>query len=198
MTRLSVISAVAAFFFLPWAVVDFHETKTEKQFSGSAQKSLAKAFGRKPARAPGFRRPAKGLTSIPTRITGYQIPILANRHQAKVALRLVELFTKQRGNAEPLSWAVYLVPGLAIACGFALLRRPRRELVLPLGALCGLAASAGFWTLLTTDTRKEFAITVGPGVWISLAALAALAAVAGAFLRHPAAHGIMPTVTNTP
>ena len=78
------------------------------------------------------------------------------------------------------SWAVYLLPSLAALSGWLLLSaRGPKAVTAAVFVLCAGVAGAGFWTLATTDTRKEYAVVVSEGLWLSLGAYAGLAALAG-------------------
>jgi hypothetical protein len=79
------------------------------------------------------------------------------------------------------SYAVYLLPGLALACG-VLLGAPgaKPPVVMGVGLASAAVVVAGLWALLTTETRKLYAVSIGPGLWISLAGYAAIAAAAWA------------------
>lgn len=183
MARAAWVSAavVVVAFFLPWARLDIRTTALEQQISLSARRSLAKSFGTR--RAP--KTTPKRLATIPSRVTGAQIPVLANRKHVKVATGLVELFTKRREAIGLKSYAVYLVPGLAILCALLLsLSKFRRSAAPTAALLCAAIAVGGFWTLWTTDTRKLYGIVIGEGLWLSLGAYVVLAASA-AWLALP-------------
>ena len=163
-------------FVLPWAQLDFRTTALEKQIGSKAKSAIAKSFGKghRPTRA------VKSTPLIPTKVRGYQIPILANRKNVRVANQLMELFTKKHDRAIGVkSYAVYLLPAFALVCGWLLtMGRVPAAGRAALAILCAAVAAAGCWTLLTTDTRKAYAIVIGPGLWLSLAAYAGLAAAA--------------------
>lgn len=171
-----VVAALAGFL-LPWARLDFNfGSGLEKSISRSLKSSSRKAFG---TGKRASKRAAKGTPAIPTVVRGYQIPVLANRKNAKVAMQLVKLFTKKDEHAGLKSWLVYLVPGLAALSGWLLLTRPRdRAGAIAALAVCAAVAGGGFYVLATTDTRKEFAVVVSEGLWISLIAHAGLAMLA--------------------
>ena len=169
-----VATAVFAFF-LPWAQLDFNMGSVEKDFTRTAKRALGKSFKMK--KAP--KRAQKGTPLIPTKVRGYQIPIMANRKNAKVAMQLVKMFTKKDDQIGLKSYAVYLLPGLAVLCGCVLSGWRRSRVALgAISVLCAAVVAGGLWVLLTTDTRKEYAIVVGAGIWLSLAAYAGLAAIA--------------------
>ena len=151
-----------------------------KQLSAKASQSLSKTFKVKASREPSWIRHRSGREPmIPTKVSGVQVPQLANQKNAKVVMQLVELFTKKREAIGMMSYAVYLVPGIALLCGLLLTRfGEKRPIAIGTAALCAAIAGAGFWKLLTTDTKALFAIAIGPGLWLSLWAYVGLALVA--------------------
>ena len=173
-------AAVTAWaFVIPWAYIDMREPSAVRQVRGIVQDQqlmggLMKRVGRVTAEV---RRGAETVTGdlpslkdIPTQVSGIQIPQLANQQNAQVAMALVELFTNKRQDIGLQSYAVYAVPGLALL-GALLLTVLAAGLIVPLiVALLSLAiAGVGFWKLLTTNTSTLFiAITIGPGLWLSL------------------------------
>ena len=177
------VAATVFGFFLPWARLDFNMGEVEKQFSKSAKRALGRSFGTT-RKAP--RHAAKGTQMIPTVVRGYQIPIMANRKNAKVAMQLVKMFTKKDEAIGLKSYAVYLIPGLAVFCGWLLAGVSRQRAArAAVAVLCAAVAAGGCWTLLTTDTRKDYAIVIGEGIWLSLAAYAGLTAIAVRWLASP-------------
>jgi hypothetical protein len=175
------VSAAIIGFFLPWAQLHIRETQLEKEIASGARKGLSKSFGVKSARRqPSWlKSKSKNMPLIPTKIAGVQIPRMANRENVKVAMGLIKLFTKKDEAVGLKTYAVYLVPGLAVLCGILLTRFGTQQAILVLVAvLCAAVAGGGFWTLLTTDTKKQFAIAIRPGLWLSLWAYVGLAAVA--------------------
>jgi len=115
------------------------------------------------------------LSKIPTEVSGAQIPQWANRQDAKVVLALAEMLTGQQ-QLGAKSYAVYLVPGLALLFGILLTAAGRRRLLCGLIALLSMAvAGGGFWKLLTTNTDSLLVdIAIGRGLWMSLWAYAGL------------------------
>ena len=120
------------------------------------------------------------LSELPRQVSGVQIPQLANQRNSQVAIALAELFTNTRQRIGLESYAVYLVPGLAVLCALLLSAVGRHPSVTILvGLMCAAIAGVGFWKLLTTNTRTLFvAITIGRGLWLSLWAYVGLAAAA--------------------
>ena len=179
-------------FAMPWAHLDVHEPAMLKQVRQTAPlQDAMQGLGRGLSRiAVNIKRgtetvtgdiPLGSLDNLPRAITGAQIPQLANSHQAQVALAVMQLLagasTQELGRQ---SYAVYLLPGLAVLAAVLLTVVGRRRLVAGAVAIvCSLIAAVGFWKLLTTNTATLFvAITIGQGLWLSLWAYAGLAAAA--------------------
>lgn len=120
------------------------------------------------------------LADLPTQIRGFHIPRLANQENSKVALALLDLLMGQQQRIGLKSYAVYLLPGLALLAAGLLTMRPRSRVCgLAVAGACAAVAGVGYWKLLTTNTAALFiAITIGPGLWVTLASYAALAVVA--------------------
>ena len=183
-------------FFLPWAHIDLREPSAVKQFRGAIpEPDLVSGLMKKVGRVTmEVRRGTETITGdlpslkdIPKQVSGVQIPQMANQKNAKVAMALVELLTNTRHDVGAQSYAVYLVPGLALL-GALFVTVLAGSPVVPIGvALLSLTiAGTGFWKLLTTNTSTLFiAVTIGSGLWLSLwsyvgLALAALLVVVGA------------------
>jgi hypothetical protein len=200
---LAVASIAASLigFVQPWAHIDLREPEAIRQVrEGTPLGGLLDTFKDKAGRiAVTVKRGAEtitgelpGLGDIPKSVSGIQIPRMANQEGSKVAIALLELFTNTRQHIGLKSYAVYLVPGLVVlGGGLLLLGFGRRPLVgWSLAGAAAAVAAIGFWKLLTTNTTALFiAITIGPGLWLSLwayvglAASAALTAVAASRAR---------------
>jgi hypothetical protein len=186
--------AVVAFF-LPWATVDLGEPGVARYLKQTAQGSLdatggqqafldrlAKKIGRVRVEVRRGTETIAGdlpsLSDIPREISGSQIPHVVNQEQARVATALFEMFTNSRQHLGLKSYAVYLVPGIALLLGLLLTFLGERSVPVALGVAlcCSGIAGAGFWKLLTTRSEALFvAITIGTGLWWSLWAYVGLA-----------------------
>jgi len=158
------VAAVAAGFFLPWAHLDLQEPH-ERLPSGVDR--IAVTIRRSGQTISGS---LPDLAEIPRQVSGVQIPQIANQQNTQLAVALMELFTQQRQHIGAKSYAVYLLPGVALLCGLLIsLQGHRRAVAVGVALLCAAMAGAGFWKLLTTDTETLFvAITIGQGLWLSL------------------------------
>lgn len=171
------VAAALIGFVSPWAKLDIRETHLEQSIVVHARKSLGKTFGAGARTAP--KKPAKVLPVIPTRVTGAQIPELANRKNVRVVSQLVELFTTERQDIGWKSYAVYLVPGIALLCGILLTSQgEKRPVLIGTAALCLGIGGGGVWKLLATHAAAQFGIRIEWGLWLSLVAYLGLACAA--------------------
>ena len=180
---LSVAVAVVSFF-LPWAKIDVREPGLSRQMRQTVQaqgllKGLTEKLGRVTVQVRRGAKTISGelptLSDIPHHVSGRQIPQLANQKNAQVVTALFEMVTNTRQDIGLNSYAVYLVPGLAVVFGLLLTFAGMRPVALVVAAASAAVAAAGFWKLLTTNTQALFvAITIGPGLWLSLWAYVAL------------------------
>ena len=183
------VVATGVGFVMPWARIDLREPDVVKQVRQTTPVSdtlsgLTKDLGRITAT---IRRGAETitgdlptLTGIPKEVSGIQIPQMVNQKNAHTAIALMELLMNERQNLGLKSYAVYLLPGMALLCGLLLTLLGRQRLVsLGVAGLCAAIAGVGFWKLLTTKLSSlMIAITIGPGLWLSLWAYVGLAVVA--------------------
>ena len=181
---VSVAAAVIGFY-QPWARIDLREPALLQQLRqaaplGDAVGGLTRNVRRITAK---IRRGAETITGdlpsladIPKQVSGADIPALANANHSQVAIALAELFTRKRQQIGLQSYAVYLAPGLALLAGLLLTFVPGMPAAVGTALACAVVSGVGFWKLLTTNTSALFAaITIGPGLWLSLWAYAALA-----------------------
>ena len=165
---LSVGAAVAGFF-LPWARLEVREPKLPE---GLGRVTVSIRQGTKT-----IATDLRSLTDIPTQVSGAQIPQVANQEQAQVAIAVMELLTRRRQALGAKSYAVYLLPGLALVCGVLLACTSRsRAAAVGIGITCLGVAGLGFWKLLTAETTSPLvAVTFCRGLWLSLWAYVGLA-----------------------
>lgn len=182
---LSVLAAVIGFV-RPWAKIDLREPALARQLQEVA--GLSGALGGVKHQigriAVKVRRGAETITGdlpsladLPREVSGAQIPQMANQKNAQVVMALAELLTKTRQRLGLKSYAVYLAPGLAVIVALLLTVLGSRPIVAwAIALVCGAVTGLGCWKLLTTNTQSLFiAITIGPGLWLSLGAYAGLA-----------------------
>ena len=190
MRRIMVIVAVAGVwigvaaamigFVLPWATMDLKAARLAGQWGQAIPGSdlqilaghLASNVGRVTLKIKRGAETITGelpdLSKIPTSVNGPQIPEWTNRQDSQVVMALAEMLAGQR-DLGAKSYAVYLLPGLALLVGVLVTLAGRaRAVCVVLGAACLAIAGLGFWKLLTTKTDTLLvAITIGPGLWLS-------------------------------
>ena len=171
---------VVAGFFLPWAHIQMRESELLGKFSKLTQSQEAAS-----ALSDGIRKitatirrgtetlsaDLSDLSSIPDHVSGFQIPRLANQDNTKAALALMEMLTNQRQHIGLKSYTVYLLPALALLSAGLLTFKPDHYwIVLGVGILSAAVFGLGIWKIMTTDTKTLLvAITIGPGLWLTLA-----------------------------
>ena len=179
------VSASVVGFFLPWARIDLRESGAVQRLRDTAPLNSATRDAyritvtiRQGARTLTGDLPS--LADLPRHVSGVQIPQVANQEHAQLAIALLELLTNTQQRIGLKSYAVYLVPVGALLSGLLLTCLGRRKIVtMATAILCAGIAGVGFWKLLTTNTHTLFiAITIGPGLWLSLWAYVGLAAAA--------------------
>jgi len=119
------------------------------------------------------------LSSIPSTVSGVQIPQLANDNDAKLAMALIEMLTGERQHLGLKSYAVYALPGLALllAAVVTLVAAPAAPIIV--SGLSAAVAAVGSFKLATVPTETLLvAAKIGPGLWLSMAAYAVLAVAA--------------------
>lgn len=116
------------------------------------------------------------LSTLPRQVNGPDIPAFVNRKDNAVAIALAEMLAKQKDIGKK-SYAVYLLPGLAVLIGLLLTALGGVPAVgWALAALSAGVAGAGFYKLLTTQINSmAVTIVIGEGLWVSLWAYVGLA-----------------------
>ena len=180
-------------FVLPWAHFQLQEPGALKRVRDTAQGQqvlgdLTRGLGRITATIRHGAETVTGelpsLRDLPSHVSGFQVPQLANQESSQVGLAVFELLTGTRQDLGLKSYAVYLVPGLALVAGIVVtVFGRRRTAVLVTAALCLLIAGIGCWNLLTTNTEAlGLKVTIGSGLWLSLWAYVGLALAAALLL----------------
>jgi hypothetical protein len=115
------------------------------------------------------------------KISGFRVPILANRADSRFTVEIIQLFNPGIKDADKKSWLIWIVPLLAvgIAAGFRFLHMNKWFN----GAvfIIGLAIFAvGTVKLLTTDLNKlVMSVTISSGLWITLIGYLGIGLVSG-------------------
>ncbi len=162
--------------------MDIRTAELEKSVGSGFKRALGKSFNTH--REPSWIKKKSGTPIVPTKISGFQIPLLANRRNVKVVANLAKIFTKKDEQAGLKSWAVYLVPVLAVLFAWLISAYGKKKPVaIAVTVLSISIAGCGFYKLLTTNTRASFAIDIGIGLWLSLSVYAALAFIAASGIQ---------------
>ena len=183
------VAGVVVSFFLPWVHIDVTAKDLRQAVSqataGTPLEGLSGLMGKHVRRVVvSVKHGAETVTGelpdfskIPPRISGFEVPRLVNRTDTKAAIVVAELLSGQQ-ELGAKSYAVYLLPGVAVLIGWLLsigtLPNPR-AIGVTAGVLCLVLALAGTWKLLTTkmDTLVLSA-RIGVGLWVSLGSYAGL------------------------
>ncbi len=170
---ISAAVAVAGFY-QPWAFFEVREPEMAQPLRSSAP------FGRLVLK---IQRGTETVTSelpalsdLPRQVSGAEIPRMVHEERAQTAMAVLELLTKTRQHLAAKSDLVYAVPGLALACAIIL---TTVGAPLAVGVVCAVIAGIGFWKLaIMPKDSSLIAITVGQGLWMSVAAYIGLAVAA--------------------
>jgi hypothetical protein len=197
------VATVVAAFFQPWARVrvnpngltrlagDLASTTSFQDLAGRLQEKVGRVVVTVQHGSQTASGELSDLSTMPTDVTGQDIPRLAKRDDARLVGAVSSLLVGPQ--AAPEAWRsrselVYLVPGIAVAVGLLLTAWHRRRRVLALGAACLGIALAGWWQLSSTSVETLLAtVSVGPGLWLSCGGYAGLGLVAvglGTMARH--------------
>jgi len=185
------VAAALRGFVLPWALLDLRVEQLPDKVTRAAGRvtagtplegvagELTQGVDRVVATVTRGARTVTGqlptLTDIPKQVSGLEIPRLAHRQDAQVALALAELLTGERDLGKKI-YVVYLVPGLALLLALLVTLAGRLRVVCGIAAVLALAiAGMGCWKLATVNPSTLLvAITIGTGLWMSLWAYAGI------------------------
>lgn len=132
-------------FFLPWVSVN-----------SSVKGLVVKVFGSQDA-------------SI-MKISGYQVPILANREDSRLMITVIKLFNPGIQDADKKSWLIWAVPILSVLLAFAyMMFNKNKWFDLGLGILGVAIFAVGLYEILVTDLNKMgIEVEILNGVWLTL------------------------------
>ena len=181
------VGLACAGFFQPWVRIDVRDPGLAKPMkslalAGEGIPGLTKGAGRITVT---IRRGTKTVTgdlaslgTIPHQISGVQVPQVANQENAQLTLSIMELLMNERQHIGLKSYAVYLLPGIALLCaGLLTAFGGRPPVAWGVAGLCALIAGVGGWKLLTTNLHARIvAVSVAHGLWMSLWAYVGIAA----------------------
>jgi len=181
------VGLACAGFFQPWVRIDVRDPGLAKPMkslalAGEGIPGLTKGAGRITVT---IRRGTKTVTgdlaslgTIPHQISGVQVPQVANQENAQLTLSIMELLMNERQHLRLKSYAVYLLPGIALLCaGLLTALGGRPPVAWGVAGFCALIAGVGCWKLLTTNLHARIvAVSIAHGLWMSLWAYVGLAA----------------------
>lgn len=167
-------------FFLPWAAMDVSGSTVSKTLHKTG---LTEPLGYMTATVRHGTEEISGrlpsLSSIPSTVSGVQIPQLANDHDAKLAMALIEMLTGERQHLGLKSYAVYALPGLALLLAAVVTLVAASAAPIIVSGLSAAVAAVGSFKLATAPTETLLvAAKIGPGLWLSMVAYAVLAVAA--------------------
>ncbi len=107
------------------------------------------------------------LSTMPTRLTGAQIPKVARRPDGQMLLTVIEDIRNDR-ELIAKSWLVYVVPTLAVLCAvFLTLGYRWGQLTGSMAIACLGFAAAGLWKLHVTHAQVTGNLHAEQGLWMS-------------------------------
>ena len=126
------------------------------------------------------------------RLSGFQIPQVANSEAAKTAFQLAELFQKKKSDfrdqlrkAGLRTYAVYLIPLIHLLFGVGLLKQFRtRWLVGVVGFIAFILPPIGFWQVAQALVQSKGLAAMDYGLRLSLLAYWGLTYAAAQILRQ--------------
>lgn len=177
------VAAAGWGFLLPWAHLEMADsTRTAAEVLAG----VAQQVGRVTISVRQGDRTVSGdlssLADVPHQVRGVEIPRVVRQRHAQLALAVLEMLTQASRHLEAKSYAVYLVPGIALCCGVLLTAwGARAPVAFGVALACAVIAGVGCWKLLTVRPETaSLVLRVGQGLWLSVWAYVGLA-VAGAW-----------------
>lgn len=187
---LIIVSAavIVVSFFMPWARVDVSATKVSGELVGKASGPLSNSpFAGKFIK--GLKKTTDALGNlgdikIKASVSGYDIPTMLNRRESKAAISLGQIFFKDAEDMDRKSFAVYLLPILAIACiALAVMGLKSRIAVIAMLVLSGTISIVGLYKLFTVNlSNLTVQIVIESGLWQTMYAYLIIAAISAAWI----------------
>ena len=177
-------------FFQPWVYLDVREPSLVRQLRTTAPvqgalRGLTKDVSRitatiqRGAKTISANIPLGSLNDIPRQLSGAQIPQLANSDQAQLGLAVMAIITGKSQDVGRQSYAVYALPLLALLAAAVVTAMARPLAAWIVAGVCAAVGLGGLIKLATTPLASPIlAVTIGPGLWMSLWAYVGLAAAA--------------------
>lgn len=166
--------AIIASFFMPWARAVTTATKVATGIKEKVQGS----FGETPLAGRLIANLDKatealnefGDVKFRTVVSGYELPVFANRQESKTALSLIQVFSPGAEGIGKKILLVYLMPLLALACAaLAVLGLKNDVFIIIIALISGAIAVPGLHKILTADISNNIVqITIERGLWQTL------------------------------
>jgi len=104
------------------------------------------------------------------KISGYQVPILANGEDSKLMIRIIQLFNPGVKDADKKSWLIWVIPIFAVLMAAAFMSLQKNKWFnLAVGIIGILVFAVGVYKLTTTNLDKMvMKVTILPGLWLVL------------------------------
>lgn len=104
------------------------------------------------------------------KISGFQIPVLANGPDARLMIGIIKLFNPSVTDADKKSWLVWGIPGLSVVLAFLICFFGNNNWVdLGIGVLGAAIFSAVTFRILAINLDKFFMnVVIAPGLWMIL------------------------------
>jgi hypothetical protein len=172
LTLVWVSAAVAVVaFFRPWISIDVSDAVTQGASLEALVKQVTEQVG--PVSIT-MQQGSKTVTtnladlgSMPTRLTGAQIPKVAHRPDGQMMLTVIEDIRNER-ELIAKSWLVYAVPVLAVLCAvFLTLGYRWQQLTGSMALACLGFAAAGLWKLHISGAQVLGNFHAEHGLWMS-------------------------------
>ena len=131
-------------FFLPWVDVGSSQVGAVSElFTGKRQEKI-------------------------TSLSGVQIPVLANSDKSKLAITIIKIFNPRIKNADKKSWAVFLLPIIALLIYSSVYYFPKNKFFHLLWGIVGVAISLGiaFKVAITDLDKLVIQVKIGVGLWL--------------------------------
>jgi len=174
---LVVICAIAIIhgFFMPWAKASASAGKIVRGVSSSVTGTGGKVplIGGLFGKVEKISEKVTGVADVvgvKMSVSGYDIPKMMNTKSSQVAVALAGIFISDAKDADTKSYAVYLMPILALVCiGLALMGMKNKIALIIMAVISGGISAGGLFKLMTTNlSNMAVAISIENGLWQTL------------------------------
>jgi hypothetical protein len=161
--------AIVHAFFMPWAKASASAGKVASDSLAGVEKKyplLSGLFGNMSKESEKVTSAADAVT-VKMSVSGYDIPKMMNAKSSQVAVALTGIFMKDAKDADKKSYAVYLMPILALVCiGLAFMGMKNKIALIVMAVLSGGIAGGGLYNLMTVNlSNLPIQISIERGLW---------------------------------